>query len=187
MHLTVCLSKQRGELVAQTFVHIIESGLQDIHTVVTVMEHVLKTLKQEHSKLSRAVYRQDNAGCYHCANTILASKILRERTNMDLYRIDFSDPQGGKGPCDRKAAQIKTHVKQYINQGHSVTTPADLKKAIESDEGIAGVRVTVVPVPRTTVKTKSVKWEGISSLSNFEITAAGVKAFKAYGIGKGNF
>ena len=186
-HLTVCQSKQRGELVAQTFVHIIESGLQDSHTVVTVMEHVLETLKQEHSQLTRAVYRQDNAGCYHCANTILASKILRERTNIDLYRIDFSDPQGGKGPCDRKAAQIKTHVKQYINQGHSVTTPADLKKAIESDEGIAGVRVTFVPVPKTTVKTKSIKWEGISSLSNFEITAAGVKAFKAYGIGAGNF
>ena len=72
---------------------------------------------------------------------------------MDLYWIDFSDPQGGKGPCDRKAAQIKTHVKQYINQGHSVTTPADLKKATESEEGIAGVQVTVVPVPKTTVKT----------------------------------
>ena len=51
---------------------------------------------------------------------------------------------------------------QYINQGHSVTTPADLKKAIESDEGIAGVLVTVVPLPKTTVKTKSIKWEGIS-------------------------
>ena len=89
---------------------------------------------------------------------------------MDLYRIDFSDPQGGKGPCDRKAVHIKTHMKQYINQGHSVTTTADLKKTIESDEGIAGVRVTVVRVPMTTVKTKSIKWEGISSLSNFEIT-----------------
>ena len=80
---------------------------------------------------------------------------------MDPYRIDFSDPQGGKGPCDRKAAQT-TNVMQYINQGHSVTTTADLKKAIESDEGIAGVLVTVVPLPKTTVKTKSIKWEGIS-------------------------
>ena len=53
---------------------------------------------------------------------------------MDLCRIDFCDPQGGKGPCDRKAAQIKMHVKRYINQGHSVTTPADLRKAIESAE-----------------------------------------------------
>ena len=146
-HLTVCQSKQRGELVRQTFVHIIESGLQDSRTVVTVMEQALKTLKPEHSELTRAVYRQDNAGCYDCANTILASKILRERTNMDLYRIDCSDPQG-KGRCDRKAAQIKTHVKQYINQGHSVTTPADLKKAIKSDEGIRMCELRLFLFPR---------------------------------------
>ena len=49
------------------------------------------------------------------------------------------------------------------------------------------MRITVVPVPKTTVKTRSIKWEGISSLSNSEITAADVKAFKAYGIGTGNF
>ena len=186
-HLTVCQSKQGGELVAQTSVHIIESSLQDSHTVVTVMEHVLRTLKNEHPGLTRVVYRQDNAGCYHCATTILACKLLRERTKLDLCRIDFCDPQGGKGPCDRKAALIKTHVKQYINEGHSVATPSDLKKAIESNEGIAGVRVTVVPVAKTTLNTKSIKWEGISSLFNFEITTAGIRAFKAYGIGAGNF
>ena len=54
-HLTVCQSKQGGELVAQTFVHIIESGLQDSHTVVTLMEHVLKTLKHEHPELPTVV------------------------------------------------------------------------------------------------------------------------------------
>ena len=79
------------------------------------------------------------------------------------------------------------HVKQYINQGHSVTTPADLRKAIKSNKGICGVRVTVVPVPKTTMHSKSIKWEGISTLLNFEITTAGVWAFKAYGIGAGNF
>ena len=114
-HLTVCQSKQGGELVAQIFVQIIESGLQDSHTVVTVMEHVLKTLKHEHPELTIVVYRQDNAGCYHCTTTILACRILRERTNMDLCRIDFYDRQAGKGSCDRSAVQIKTHVKQYIN------------------------------------------------------------------------
>ena len=60
-HLTVCQSKQGGELVAQTLVRIIESGLQDSHTVVTVMEHVLKRLKHEYPELTRVVYRQDNA------------------------------------------------------------------------------------------------------------------------------
>ena len=37
------------------------------------------------------------------------------------------------------------------------------------------------------MKTKSMKWEGIGSWSNFEITAAGAKAFKAYSIGTANF
>ena len=164
-HLTVCQSKQGGELIAQTFVHIIESGLQDSHTVVTVMEHVFTILKHKHPELTRVEYRQDNAGCYHCATTILECHLLREKTKMDLCQMDFCDPQGGKGPCDRKAEQIKRHVKQYINQGHSATTLADLKKAIKSNEGIPGVRVTVVPVAKTTVNTKTIKWEGISLTS----------------------
>ena len=49
------------------------------------------------------------------------------------------------------------------------------------------MRIAVVSVPKTTVKTKSIRWEGISSLSNFEITAAGVKASNVYGIGAGSF
>jgi len=148
------------------------------------MEHVLETLKHEHPRLTRVAYRQDNLGC-HCATTILACKLLRERTKVDLCWIDFCDPQGGKGPCDRKAAQIKNHVKQCINQGHTVTTAADLRKAI--DESICGVRVTAVPVLKTTMYPKNIKWEGISTLFNFNITTAGVGAFKAYRIGAGNF
>ena len=35
-------------------------------------------------------------------------------------------------------------------EGHSIVTPADLKKAILSNWGIDGVRVTVVPVLKST-------------------------------------
>ena len=159
-----------------TFVHIIESNLQDSHTVLTVMEHVLRTLKHEHPELTRVVYRQDNAGCYHCATTILACKLLRDKTKMDLCRIDFCDPQGVKGPNDRKLAQMKTRVEQYINQGHSVAKSADLKRAMR-----------VFLERPATVNTKSIKWESISSLFNLEIKTEGVRSFKAYGIGEGNF
>ena len=43
-------------------------------------------------------------------------------TGIHVKRVDFSDPQGGKGPCDRKAATIKAHVRRYINEGHDVLT-----------------------------------------------------------------
>ena len=36
-----------------------------------------------------------------------------------------------------------TDVNEYSNGGHSMVTPADLKKAIVSNEGTDGVRVTV--------------------------------------------
>ena len=54
------------------------------------------------------------------------------RSGIQVRRIDFSDPQGGKGSCDRKAAQVKAHIKSYVNEGNSVTTPSELKTAIES-------------------------------------------------------
>ena len=185
-HITVCQTKVDGDLLAQTFVHIVKSGLQESETVVPIMEHVIQTLKKEHPDIENVYYRQDNAGCYHSAATVLSCKILRERSGLNLCRVDFCDPQGGKGPCDRKAAQIKRHIKMFINQGNSVTKPEELKAAIESDGGIAGVRVACVPGPTRANEIKA-KWEGISSYYNFTFSNDGVRAFKAYNIGEGKF
>ena len=65
-------------------------------------------------------------------------------TGIAVSRVDFSDPQGGKGPCDRKAATIKAHVRRFVNEGHDVQTPKDLETAMLSAEGVPGVRVTLV-------------------------------------------
>ena len=120
-HITVCQTKVDGNLLAQIFVHIVKSGLRESETVVTIMEHVIQTLKKEHPEIENVYYRQDNAGCYHSAATVLSCKILRERSGVNLCRLDFCDPQGGKGPCDRKAAQIKRHFKAYINQSRKLS------------------------------------------------------------------
>lgn len=185
-HITVCQTKVDGNLLAQTFVHIIKSGLQESETVIAIMEHVIQTLKKEHPEIENVYYRQDNAGCYHSAATVLSCKILRERSGANLCRLDFCDPQGGKGACDRKAAQIKRQIKAYINQGNSVTTPDELKAAIQSNGGIPGVRVACIPGPTKANEIKA-KWEGISSYYNFTFSNDGVRAFKAYSIGEGKF
>ena len=65
-------------------------------------------------------------------------------TGIHVKRVDFSDPQGGKGPCDRKAATIKAHVRCYINEGHDVLTARDFKDAVLSHGGVKGVRVALV-------------------------------------------
>ena len=96
-HISVCKRKRNGNLEAQTLVHILESGLQDSIAVVSMMEHVLKSLKTQHPELTDAYFRQDNAGCYHCANTILSCNALSQKTGIRIRQIDFSDPQGGEG------------------------------------------------------------------------------------------
>ncbi|KAL9962224.1 hypothetical protein ACROYT_G031306 [Oculina patagonica] len=65
----------------------------------------------KHPEITSAALRQDNAGCYHSAAMLSACRLMGEATGIDVKRVDFSDPQGGKGPCDRKAASIKAYVR----------------------------------------------------------------------------
>ena len=52
---------------------------------------------------------------------------MKEATDIKVERVDFSEPQGGKGPCDRRAATIKVRVLHYINKGHDEVSADDLK------------------------------------------------------------
>lgn len=183
-HVSVCLRKVSGKLESQTFIHIFQSGLQDSTAVVVIMDHVLRFLKKQHPEIVSSFFRQDNAGCYHSAEIILSVDILSKRSGIQINHVDFSDPQGGKGSCDRKAAQIKAHVKSFVNEGGSVTNVGELKQAIESRGGVPGVRVTVMDVQKNA---KSYKLDGISKLNNFNFTSDGFTAFRAYDLGPGKF
>jgi hypothetical protein len=76
------------------------------------MQHILATLKKEHPEICTAYFRQDNAGCYHSVALLRACPELSRLTGVHIKRVDFSDPQGGKGACDRKAAAVKGHVRR---------------------------------------------------------------------------
>ena len=69
---------------------------------------------------------------------------MANMTGIRIGRVDFSDPQGGKGACDRRAASIKAHVWRYINKGHDVQTANDFKEAMMSSGGIKGVCIALV-------------------------------------------
>lgn len=141
-HVSVCHRKVSGKLEFQTFIHILQTGLQDSTAVVLIMGHVLRSLKKQHPEIVRSFFRQDNAGCYHSAQTILSVNILSKRSGIQVTDVNFSDPQGRKGSCDRKAAQIKSHIKSYVNEGHSVTNVRELKQVIESRGGASLVSVS---------------------------------------------
>lgn len=75
-HISVVFRRVRSELQSQSFVHIIQQCNQDSTCIILIMQHVFKTLKAERPEITTAFYRQDNAGCYQCANTILACAVI---------------------------------------------------------------------------------------------------------------
>ena len=133
-HITVAIrkSEESEHFESQTFVHVFQNCSQDSAAVVSIMQDCLASLKKEMPELERAYYKQDNAGCYHSGYTIVSAKLAGDLAGVVVEGNDFSDPQGGKGVCDRQAATIKGDVRIHINEGHDVTTAVELKTAIES-------------------------------------------------------
>ena len=152
-------------------------------TVASIMLDCLTTLKKEIPELETAYYKQDNAGCYHSGNSIISAKLAGDAVGVDVVRNDFSDPQGGKGVCDRKAATIKGNVGWYVSEGNDVINALQLKTAIESGQGTTGVKASYVAAKPSS--TFNIKWDGISLLNNFEHDESGVRVWRAFNVGPG--
>ena len=183
-HISVVYRRLDGVLQWQGFVHIIESCNQESSSVVKIMQDVLSTIKLDNKEVSGAYLRQDNAGCYHSSSTILSCPLISASTGVKIHRIDFSDPQGGKGAADRLAATCKSHVRIFINEGNDVTTAHQLKDALLSHGGIDGVRVVAMETIEDLVE-DSRKIPTISKLNNFAFHADSITAWRAYDVGKG--
>ena len=132
------------------------------------------------SEVNSIYIRSDNAGCYHCAFSLLSAYHVAREHAFELKRFDFSDPQGEKGSCHRKAATIKSHMRTHLNSGH------DIETASQMVEFLVSAPVTV-SAPQPAGKLTTVKWEGVSFINNIAYTKEGLHVWRAYGIGPGKF
>ena len=158
-----------------TFVHVFQSCSQDSNTVIAIMEDVIGKLKAVIPSLKTVAYRKDNAGCYRCAATILNAPKAGQFHEVTVKRLNFSDPQGGKGACDRKAATIKAHMRVHLNEGNDIENASQMVDAMKSSEGVPGLNVTLCEIPSSTTR---VKFE-----SNGQYGEDSITTWKAYGIG----
>ena len=70
-----------------TYAHLFDQVKQDWFAVVSILEHTLKTLKNQLPVIKSAYLRSDNAGCYHCGNTWLSLDGISKRTG-NIYVIN---------------------------------------------------------------------------------------------------
>ena len=183
-HISVAFRKVSDHLQMLTFAHIVQACSQDSCAVLAVMADVIKQLKTTMPGLKTVNYRQDNAGCYHCGTTIICASVLGADLGVMIKRLDFSDPQGGKGACDRKAATIKSYMNIHLNAGHDIETPSQMFEAILSSGGVPSLSVTLCE-SITTPPMATYKVDGVSTLSNIEFSKEGIRVWRAYGVGTG--
>ena len=150
-HISVAMRKGNdGKIEMMTFVHLFETCNQDSSAVLAILNDVFRRLKDVMPHLQSIYLRQDNAGCYHCALTLVTASKVAELNK--LRRMDFSDPQGGKGSCDRKAATIKSHMAIHLNSGHDIESASQMQEAIEPFAGIPGVKAVLCRPPLSSIK-----------------------------------
>ena len=185
-HITVATRRaENHELEMMTFVHVYQTCNQDSCVVLSIMKDVIGKLKSQLPHLKTVFYRQDNAGCYHCGATIVGASFTGCASGVTVKRLDFSDAQGGKGPCDRKAASIKSHMKIHLNQGSNIETAKEMVDAIQSSGGVPGVDVSLCISAQDPAPSLNVKIAGVSLISNIVYNNGSLTVWRAYGIGPG--
>ena len=110
-HISVVARKIQERFQHQAFVHLVENCKQDSFTVVPIIEDTLCTLRKEHPELTTAFLRQDNAGCYHCAEMLASCEQMKSKTGIAVKRVDFSDPQGEKGHVTERQKESRDMLK----------------------------------------------------------------------------
>ena len=96
-HVSVCHRKVDQCLEAQTFIHILETGLQDSKIVVLIMKHLLRSLKEQHPEITSDRHISDKTMpdvIIRHVPCILSARVLSTRSGIQVRQIDFSDPQG---------------------------------------------------------------------------------------------
>ena len=185
-HVTVATRKivATQELQMMTFVHVFQSCSQDSNAVLAIMEDIIGKLKAIMPTLKSVIYRQDNAGCYRSGATIIGASKASQFHGVTVKRLDFSDPQAGKGACDRKAATIKARMRIHLNEGNEIENAAQMVEAMRSSGGVSSLHVTLCEManPRTSA---IVKFDGVSGVLNVEYGEDCITTWKAYGIGPG--
>lgn len=186
-HISYCVRQVKPqEYQVSVYSHVFRQSIsQNSETVAAVMLHTLQEEKSRHPEITAASYRSDCAGAYASGGLLVPVRYIGGLTGISIKRYDFSEPQAGKGPCDRSSAHQKAHVNRCLNEGNDMTSASHIKKALEMHGGVQGVIPYVVEMPGTVKESSIPRIPDVSLLHNYEYLKEGLKVWKAYNIGEG--
>ena len=118
------------DLEMMTFSHVFQSCNQDSPAIKVIMTDVIGKLKKVMPTLRTGYYGQHNARCYRSGGTITGTIQDGKSHGVTVQRFDFSDLQGGKRACHRKAATVRAQIRVHLNDGHDVETANQMVEAM---------------------------------------------------------
>ena len=104
---------------------------------------------------------------------------------MKIKQYDYSEPQQGKSYCDCTIAHMRSKMRTFVSSGHNISTPVELKTALDANSGVAGCQVAVIRIDRSKQTLTTHKWKGVNAITNLKFTELGIQVFKAFGVGTG--
>ena len=114
---------------------------------------------------------------------------MGSNSGIKVIGYDFSEAQHGKDMCDRKTATMKQHARRYVAETKTdILTAFDLKRALESNGGVKGCRVSVVEMPKASSQVDTnIRIPGISQIHNIRYKDDGMRYWKVYSVDKGEW
>lgn len=195
-HITVAITRRVADAIPaeeqyemHTYVHVFDHRQQDSQAVMAILSDVLERIRREAVPVQDVVVdtayiRSDNAGCYHSSPIIAAIPKISSTTGVRVARWDFSDPQAGKGPCDRAAASIKRQVRMYIDENHQATNALEFINCATAHGRIKYTSFIYASMSSPS-SFRQASIPQISFYYNFEFRAQQIVAWKAYNVGNG--
>ena len=129
-------------------------------------------------------FRSDEPGCYHSNFLIAAVRDIGQRVGVAVEAYDFSEPQSGKDVCDRILCPLKLSVRTYCSEGNDILSASDMRDALQKHP-VRGTSASVNMVDESKKSLQVKKIDHFSGFHNFTFESSGIRARRAYKIGRG--
>ncbi|CAF4055215.1 unnamed protein product, partial [Rotaria magnacalcarata] len=148
------ITNNKKEFAYKVFVHGFDEWRQSSEMELAILKDILHRIKTD---------------------TIVSASKLSEVIGIAVKRVDFCDPQGGKGPYYRYAAVIKSNIRRYLNENHNVTNALEFVDARYSYKGVKGVLAFDCRVNKDEgKKNKKCMIKQITNYNNFQYQTDGI-------------
>ena len=97
---------------------------------------------------------------------------------------DFSEPQQGKGVCDRVFCSMKAAIRRYCNERHEIPKISGMREALK-ERSVKGTTAAAFTIDITCQSLKVQKITNFGQLHNFQCDKDGLRTWNVYGVGKG--